>query len=341
MMSLIGSEVDPMKDNALGLQPQLQEHGGEGTTETEGPLCLTITEDNMDHPNHGVSNDVNQLLSPVSPPRPAERLFLSNLTTQNISASALMEQIHQSGSSSRSSQRSSRRKGGNLSVQTDASTVDWVSAAGTDDDTLYNDNETPTLHPISTHSTDTLQTPFSDTSDEESAYERFFKKDILSRKIRDLSEVDEDTYLDSDMATPSSTMSTPTKFFPTEVPQHVDAAEKVYDTAKGVWAWGKGVIIFKPFLGLTEAVAVKVADMIGSDLPSVDGIVLDKLHNIDDSLLNPAITAILGALLGAAGKTEDVLKPLIISILKPLGLIKDSPENPELTTVPGVTTVVQ
>jgi hypothetical protein len=336
MMSLIGSEVNLLVDNASGLsEPQVPDLSDDEILEPH-PYCLTDNENDKDHINFDKSNDANDLMSPISPPRPVERLFLSDLTTQNISATDLLEQIHKSGSS-KSSQRSIYRKSDCLSVQTDSSTVDWVSAVGAS-------GETPTLHPASTRSSDTLHTPFSDTSDEEeSAYERFFKKDILSRKIRDLSEVDEDTYLDSDMTTPSSTMSTPStgKFFPTEVPQHVDAAEKVYDTAKGVWAWGKGVVIFKPFLGLTEAVAGKFADIVGSDLASVDGIVLDKLHSIDDSLLNPAISAVLGALLGAAGKTEDVLKPLIISVLKPLGLIKDAPENPELTTVPGVTSVVQ
>jgi hypothetical protein len=284
------------------------------------------------------------LMSPVSPPRAAERIFLSDLTSQNIAACDLAEQIHRSGSSSKSSQQSYRHRSVNLSIATSASKADWASATGADDDSFFsNSAATPKLHPVSSRTTDTLQTPFSspESTDEESAYENFFKKDVLSRKIRDISEVDEETYLDSDMATPSSSTSTPGKFFPTEAPQHLDAAEKVYDTAKGVWSWGKSVIVFKPFLGITEAVAGKFVDMMGSDLASVDGIVLDKLHEIDDSMLNPAIAAVIGALLGAAGKSEDVLKPLIISILKPLGLIKDTAENPEVTHVTGVTTVVQ
>jgi hypothetical protein len=310
-MSLVGSEVDVSGHSSVHRRQQDRDENA----------MLSNVDNGMDVDPH----------PPPSPPSPAERLFLCDVPTQCISATALAEQIHQSSSS----KSHVHRRSGNLSVQTDGSTAGWVTASGIEDDSLC--NETPTLHPISSRSSDTIKTPFSETDDEDSAYENFFKKDILSRKIRDLSEVDEDNYLESDMATPVTTSSSPTKFFPTEAPQHVDAAETVYDTAKGVWAWGKGVMIFKPFLGLTEVVASKVAGMVGSDLASVDGAFVHKLHEIDDSMLNPAIAAILGALLGAAGKTEDVLMPLVISILKPLGLIKDSAENPELTTVPGVT----
>lgn len=258
--------------------------------------------------------------STLSPPRPAERLFLLDIPTQTVSAAVLAEQIHLESSSRR----------GSMSVQTDAS--GWVTAAGElENDSLLLD-ASPTFPPISTLSSDTVNTFFSETDDDDSAYERLFKKDILSRKIRDLSDVDEETYLDSDMTTPStSSSSSSTKFFPTEVPQHVDAAEKVYDTVKGVWMWGKGVTVFKPFLGVSEAIAGKVASLVGSDLVSVDDAVVHKLHAIDDSMLNPAIAAILGLLLGAAGKTEDALKPLLLSILKPLGLIKETSENPEMT----------
>lgn len=340
-MSLIGSEVNVMNEVPNISEPQTHEYCDSTLKRVDS------VDDHGDDANNPFldCSDSGGLTSPVSPPRAAERIFLSDLTSQNIAACDLAEQIHRSGSSSKSSQHSYRHRSVSLSIATSASKADWVSATGTDDDSLFsNSAATPKLQPTSTRTTDTIPSPFSSTesTDEESAYENFFKKDVLSRKIRDISEVDEETYLDSDMATPSSsTTSTPSKFFPTEAPQHLDAAEKVYDTAKGVWSWGKSVIVFKPFLGLTEVVAGKFVDMMGSDLASVDGIVLDKLHEIDDSMLNPAIAAVLGALLGAAGKSEDVLKPIIVSILKPLGLIKDTAENPEVTTVPGVTTIVQ
>ena len=341
-MSLIGSEVNIMEE-----VPNISITESQVPDDSTDVALTEISVDGYGGDKNGpssVSYDSSGLLSPVSPPRAAERIFLSDLATQNIAACDLAEQIHQSRSSSKSSHRSNRHHNTNLSIETTTSKSDWASAAGTDDDSFFSSSAaTPKLQPTSTRTTDTIQTPFSspESIDEESAYENFFKKDVLSRKIRDLSEVDEETYLDSDMATPSTSTSTPGKFFPSEAPQHLDAAEMVYDTAKGVWAWGKSITVFKPFLGLTEAMAGKFVETMGSDLASVDGIVLDKLHDFDDSMLNPAIAAVLGALLGAAGKSEDVLKPLIIAILKPLGLIKDTAENPEVTPVPGVTTVVQ
>lgn len=63
----------------------------------------------------------------------------------------------------------------------------------------------------------------------------------------------------------------------------------------------------------------------------------DKLHGIDDNVLNPAISAVVGTILGAVGKTEEIIKPLITSILKPIGLIKDDTKTsatPEITSKP-------
>ena len=51
-----------------------------------------------------------------------------------------------------------------------------------------------------------------------------------------------------------------------EEPMHVDPAEKIYGTAKGVWGWGKGIIIFSPFMGLAEGIAGKIVETAGSNL---------------------------------------------------------------------------
>mmetsp|Transcript_4341 Transcript_4341/g.8934 ORF Transcript_4341/g.8934 Transcript_4341/m.8934 type:complete len:114 (-) Transcript_4341:400-741(-) len=51
-----------------------------------------------------------------------------------------------------------------------------------------------------------------------------------------------------------------------EEPMHVDPAEKIYGTAKGVWGWGKGIIIFKPFMGIAEGIAGKIVETAGSNL---------------------------------------------------------------------------
>jgi len=115
---------------------------------------------------------------------------------------------------------------------------------------------------------------------------------------------------------------------------HIDPAEKVYETAKNVWAWGKGVMLFRPFLGLAEGVAGKAVSVAGGSLEQVDGFVMEQLHGLDDKVLNPAIQAIVSTIMKAAGKSEDVLKPMIVGVMKPLGLIKDGSKTepaPEVT----------
>jgi hypothetical protein len=117
---------------------------------------------------------------------------------------------------------------------------------------------------------------------------------------------------------------------------HVDAAEKVYGAAKDVWAWGKGVGVISPFLGLAEGVASKVVSTSsGETLESVDRHVVDHIHGIDDKFLNPTISFIVKMVLSAAGNTEETLKPFVIKVLTPFGLIKNTAETPELTPVPG------
>lgn len=64
----------------------------------------------------------------------------------------------------------------------------------------------------------------------------------------------------------AKTTTTTTKTATTEEPMHMDPAEKFYDTAKGVWGWGKGIIIFSPFMGMAEGIAGKIVETAGSNL---------------------------------------------------------------------------
>jgi hypothetical protein len=124
----------------------------------------------------------------------------------------------------------------------------------------------------------------------------------------------------------------------TETTMHVDPAEKAYDAAKGVWAWGKGVFVMKHFLGIAEGLASKVVGMTGSTLEDLDHAIMPRLQDWDDSLLNPVLQAVVGTILGAAKKSEEFFKPVIFAILKPIGLIKEdeSSSEPELTTKPNL-----
>jgi len=113
---------------------------------------------------------------------------------------------------------------------------------------------------------------------------------------------------------------------------NVDAAAHVYETAKNVWGWGKEQMIISNFLGIAEGIAGKIVSVAGTDLEEIDGKLKPELSKFDSGILNPAIKAVLGIILNAAGKGEEVFKPIVVSILKPLGLLESKKnETPELT----------
>lgn len=74
-------------------------------------------------------------------------------------------------------------------------------------------------------------------------------------------------------------------------------------------------------------------------LGSLDMAVLDKLHGLDDGILNPAIAKIVETLLGAKDGAEGFVGPILESVLKPLGLLKDKPES-ESTLKPNGSTAM-
>lgn len=243
------------------------------------------------------SEDRGSLHAPLSPASPAEKLFLAGLMTDQISADTLAMQLRKNQSS----------VGSSMSVNTVA-TDDFLSAVDNADDLDY----------------------FSD-------------DDQLSKTQASIPELDADTS-DEDDETMSTKVSTnvPTPM-PTKKPSpagsaapaegHPDAAANVYEGAKGVWAWGKGVPVFSPFMGMAEAVAGKALEVVGTNLEGVDGTIKPQLKNLDGGVLNPAIEAVVGVLLGAVGKTEEIIKPIIITLLSPFGMIEQEPSNetPEIT----------
>ena len=118
-------------------------------------------------------------------------------------------------------------------------------------------------------------------------------------------------------------MSSPTSGSPDL--EHVDAAEKVYEGAKGIWTWGKGIPVAGFFMGVTEGAAGKVIEVAtGGDKSKVsdlDGGVLGILKVVDDQVLNPTVHKIASLILGAAGKTEAIFKPILITCMKPIEMI--------------------
>eukprot|EP00934_Nitzschia_sp_Nitz4_P000101 Nitzschia sp. Nitz4//scaffold98_size77359//27179//28055//NITZ4_005545-RA/size77359-augustus-gene-0.46-mRNA-1//1//CDS//3329560748//101//frame0 len=130
---------------------------------------------------------------------------------------------------------------------------------------------------------------------------------------------------------PVTTDSTPMKTMEPSSDKGIDVAETVYSKAKDVWSWGKGVPLVSIGLGITEAVVGKAVSLVGTDLEDIDSKIKPQLEKIDHGVLNPAIDKVVGVVLGAAGKTEEIVKPIVVKILSPFGLIKNEAENPELT----------
>jgi hypothetical protein len=299
--------------------------------------------------NHSESyddeDDEEQSAHPcVTPKGPAELLFFCDLPTHTISAAALAQQIHNArGQRSRSSARSYTTDGD-----------DFATAAGTvSSDMLFSppsasNHGTNDVSPSSSKSLFSERSSSSidddganaDDSHQHRSPSMMFHQDVLTQTCVSTTMNNHRHHHEQDEIFQDSRMTTTPakKFFPTEAPQHVDAAEKVYDTAKNVWAWGKGVGIIKPFLNLAEHLADKAASATGNTLESVDGIVIDQLHGFDDNLLNPAIAALVGILLNAAGKSEEVLKPLLIPLLLQFKLIKKDGEAVTAAVAEKVTT---
>jgi hypothetical protein len=317
-MSLVGSEVSvDMSQKDAGSPTGLQVDTS-GLSSGVSSHCRHAPEDI--HPT-------------PSPKRPSEHLFLGeDLDTQKISAADFAEQINSVYN------RSS-------TVATDDFMTAQVSLGSNTLEADDSDNEDDRLTYIATIPT------YSNTTDSPllGLKDAFFSNATFSNNGTTDPEKFHDTSMTMDAHHPSpvhhathpathkpSSSSSTKKDLKLENP-----AEVTYDKVKGVWTWGKGVRIFSPFLGLAEAVAGKVLHVAGSSLEELDGGVSDNLHTVDDKYLNPALSMLLSAVHRVYSKGEDILKPMLRAILKPVGLMKDKAENPELTTShkSGVTTI--
>lgn len=109
---------------------------------------------------------------------------------------------------------------------------------------------------------------------------------------------------------------------------HPDAAANVYRGAKGVWAWGKTIPVFSPFMGIAEAVAGTALGVAGTNLQDLDSNLLQpQLRNLDCAILNPAIETVAGIMLGAAGKAGEIVKPIVHIFLSPFKMLQQKPTN--------------
>merc|ERR1712232_1170705 len=108
----------------------------------------------------------------------------------------------------------------------------------------------------------------------------------------------------------ASTKAPPKEPAPEPAPQasedkkmQLDAANHVYEHAKGAWSWGKGLMVVSPILGLAEGITNRVVGVVGTNLDDIDkNLIKPQVDNLDNSVLNPAVNAIVGIVLGAASK---------------------------------------
>jgi len=244
------------------------------------------------------SDDPEEYHPPLSPASGAETLFLAGLTA-SFSPDDLSKQLRKNQSASCS-----------VSLNTTA-TDDFMSAVGTVDDLVMDD------YNLLSSSSSSRNKRFSIPELDEENYEmNAFKKSTKETTTK---------------MPPKDPIATTT---PTAAEEsHPDAAANVYEGAKGVWAWGKGVPVFSPFMGVAEAVAGKALEVAGTNMEELDGNIKPQLQNLDSGILNPAIEKVAGIMLGAAGKAEEIVKPIIILVLSPFKMLEQQPSNetPEVT----------
>lgn len=297
-----------------------------------------------------MSRDAEDYHPPLSPPRTAEKLFgLGDLNTRNISAAALAQQIRSvdfTGSSAVITM------GATIATDSFCTAAEPPTMKRTSFSDLPRISQNPPSDILATNliwgtgSTDDLSVDSGYPLDEgdtklppetsDCTVKEIVVEGASDSKKPDLSyipELTEEATMEMEMDSPVSE-----SLVEDQNTMQIDAAETVYDKAKDVWAWGKGLPIVSPFLGIAEGVVGKfVGIATGQSLDSLDRNVTDQLQIFDDAVLNPAIYRLVQVILKLSGETEKVLKPYIIQVLTPLGLIKTTAENPELTTVAGVT----
>lgn len=279
---------------------------------------------------------------PLSPPGGAESLFLAGLTTSKLSAAAVSDQVKINHASSRRRVQSydsrsvvSGRTDDFWSCAENASDSDDLDKS-TDDHYYFSQHGQP-LFPRSIPEGEQQPQP-------QSTVETFFN-DIMSTFYSSTK------YNSTPTATPTKMPPKPSSSTASSTPppppssggpdlSKVDAAEVVYAKAKDVWAWGKTVPVVSFFVGTTETVASKALDVAGTNFASLDGKIAEELAKLDSGILNPAIEKVAKIVISAAAHSEEHLKPVVLSILSKVGMIKSEADeaNPEVhTSTPEVT----
>ena len=125
---------------------------------------------------------------------------------------------------------------------------------------------------------------------------------------------------------------------PTSTPMMVenkefDVVEHVYEGAKSVWAFGKGIIVFSPFMGVAEGAATKMLSITTgvSSLEDADKHIKSTLSNVDKEFIDPAILKLWATLGPIVGKSEEVLMSVLGVVSKKVPMLEGY-KKPESTT---------
>lgn len=268
----------------------------------------------------------------VSPPTPlsgAERFFLGpELAGFDVSASVLTEHFLQHHDSSNNSRERKKITG---SFHTDSlregslgSTDDFVSAAEDHSDfysIASNDNSFNSQN--SFHRSHVYMERTDNTTMASKSSQSKNKKNVPTEKASKATKPP----LPDVAPAPVTAPSDPSPTVIEDEQMKVAAAEIVYGKAKEIIAWGKSVPVVSLFVEIPEAVVGKALDMVGTDLSEVDGKIESELLKFDSGILNPAIETIVKIVIDVAGKSEDTIKPIIETLLKPLGFLIKSELN--------------
>lgn len=103
-----------------------------------------------------------------------------------------------------------------------------------------------------------------------------------------------------------------------------DVIENVYEGAKSVWAFGKNIIVFKPFMGVAEGAAAKVLSIAAGveTLEEADKNIKSTLSGVDKDFIDPAILKLWEVLEPIVGKGDEVLKTVLGVVSKKVPMLE-------------------
>merc|ERR1719445_1244157 len=111
-----------------------------------------------------------------------------------------------------------------------------------------------------------------------------------------------------------------------------DLSQNIYDGVKSVWGYGCDIPVVKPILKVSEGVAGKALNLItGIDLEKGDEEIKPKLAEMDEDILNPAVSKLISILEPLVVKVDDSVRPIVVGIIQMnyLKMLKKDSPNPE------------